>query len=425
VVNPAANNQFALVNCNPNDFNSDEWTKVEDEKTQEGWKLEGDTYGYITSFDTNNNQLSVKVYDDEANKWITATLTFTDENGIVVYPGPINDLTKFGIYGRVNYNGVIPPTWKIRITPANEQIEGYWGGVVCQIFTDGSFGKLCEIHGNLKDFTKDTTYQVIVFEDTNYNWRFDKDESSVFGMENATFGSWQNLDLTGVEVPNNTENEVTAETITPKDFLIQNYSPDAVENALQSLNGKRIVIFPVEANGGKVECDLTYQNNLVQLSNCDNSEYEVSLEKEIDENNYVHLTYNNTNDWDDFMIFYANDGIVCSYSLHYGDVNCLVDTSKIPASISDTDLQGDWKVSENDLKQWIPGTLTFNGGSLYYNGTKLADYSISENTIEFSNQASNFDAKNAIVIYELSPTEWLVQEITNDNDATLHIMQKQ
>ena len=420
VVNPAANNQFALVNCNPNDFNSDEWTKVEDEKTADGWKVEGDIQGYITSLDTNNNQISLKIYDDDLNKWITATLYFTDQNGVVVYPTPINDLTQFGIYGKINYDGEIPSDWKIRITPANEQVDGQWGGVICQINPDGSFGQRCEVHGDIEDFTKDTTYQVIVFEDQNYDWHWEANEPSVFGMENATFGSWQTIDLNN-ETANGTSQEVNTQ-VTPSDFVIQNYSQSAVDSALQSLNGKNVAILP---NTQKVSCEATYQNGELKLSDCSISDYDTTMRETTDDNGYIHLGFNNTSDWDDFLIFYANDGIVCGYSLHYGDVNCLVDTSKIPQAINDSDLQGDWKVSEHDLKQWIPGTFTFEDGSLGYNGTKLADYSIGDNAIDFSNQASNFDASRAIVLFELSPTEWLVQEISTDNDATLHVMQKQ
>ncbi len=96
----------------------------------------------------------------------------------------------------------IPPSLKIRITPDIEQIDGEWGGIVCAINPDGSFGDKCVLHGNIENFTQHHQYQIIVFEDKNNDWHYNKDEQAIFSIENANFGAWKSI-----AINNNTQIE--------------------------------------------------------------------------------------------------------------------------------------------------------------------------------------------------------------------------
>jgi len=93
----------------------------------------------------------------------------------------------------------IPENLKIRITPDVEQVEGDWGGIVCEVEEDGSFGKECVLHGNIENYNHDHIYQIIIFKDLNEDWRFDKSEEStvIWSINNATYNSWKIIDLHG------------------------------------------------------------------------------------------------------------------------------------------------------------------------------------------------------------------------------------
>lgn len=65
---------------------------------------------------------------------------------------------------------------KIRIVPENHWVEGDYNGIVCDISYSGVFGDRCILYAQESDFNSENNCQVIVFEDENYNWRFDKEE---------------------------------------------------------------------------------------------------------------------------------------------------------------------------------------------------------------------------------------------------------
>ena len=103
-----------------------------------------------------------------------------------------------------NYSNVIAGTveidnvtadMKIRITPDVEQIGGEWGGIVCQINNDGTFGDRCVLHGDVRNLTTAHTFQIDVFIDSNNNWHWDPDETEIFGYGNQTFDDLTSLSI--------------------------------------------------------------------------------------------------------------------------------------------------------------------------------------------------------------------------------------
>lgn len=103
------------------------------------------------------------------------------------------------ISGKVTFsNGTLSDDLKIRITPDVEQVSGDWGGIVCQINSDGSFGDKCVLHGDINNYNDQHQFQVIIFHDVNGNWHMDGEvdsESAIYGVENAPFGSWKNIEF--------------------------------------------------------------------------------------------------------------------------------------------------------------------------------------------------------------------------------------
>jgi len=91
----------------------------------------------------------------------------------------------------------IPKDLKIRITPDVEQVDGEWGGIVCKINPDGSFGDKCVLHGNIKNFNNQHQFQIIIFQDLNNDWRFNKDEENtvIWSEENAPYDSWKKIEI--------------------------------------------------------------------------------------------------------------------------------------------------------------------------------------------------------------------------------------
>ena len=82
------------------------------------------------------------------------------------------------VFGKVEGIDIDDKT-KIRIVPENHWIEGDYRGIVCDINdtdTIGLFGERCILYAEESDFNSETHCQVIVFEDKNHSWRFEKEE---------------------------------------------------------------------------------------------------------------------------------------------------------------------------------------------------------------------------------------------------------
>ncbi|WP_459897284.1 hypothetical protein [Desulfurobacterium crinifex] len=99
------------------------------------------------------------------------------------------------ISGRVTYNGTISDDLKIRITPDVEQIDGDWGGIVCQINSDGSFGDRCVLHGDINNYNDQHQFQIIIFHDVDGDWHWEPTEPDVHGIGNVSFGSWESIEF--------------------------------------------------------------------------------------------------------------------------------------------------------------------------------------------------------------------------------------
>jgi len=65
---------------------------------------------------------------------------------------------------------------KIRIVPDINWIEGGYDGIVCSIDANGEWGSNCILYANEEDFINSDQCQIIVFEDQNDSWRFEKEE---------------------------------------------------------------------------------------------------------------------------------------------------------------------------------------------------------------------------------------------------------
>jgi len=89
-----------------------------------------------------------------------------------------------------------PSVWssnlKIRITPDVEQIDGDWGGVVCTINQDGTFGDDCVLYGDIENYTADHTYQVEIFEDVDGDYRYEPYETNIWFTDNASLDEVKN-----------------------------------------------------------------------------------------------------------------------------------------------------------------------------------------------------------------------------------------
>ncbi len=87
---------------------------------------------------------------------------------------------------------------KIRIVPSNHWVEGDYNGIVCDLndagTTIGLFGERCVLYADENDFNSSNECQVIVFEDENYNWRFDKEEDDKVKL-NTTINCAQIKDI--------------------------------------------------------------------------------------------------------------------------------------------------------------------------------------------------------------------------------------
>jgi hypothetical protein len=100
------------------------------------------------------------------------------------------------ISGKVTfYNGTLSDDLKIRITPDVEQVDGDWGGIVCQINSDGTFGDKCVLHGDINNYNDQHQFQVVIFYDENDDWHWESTEPSVDVIEDVPFGSWENIEF--------------------------------------------------------------------------------------------------------------------------------------------------------------------------------------------------------------------------------------
>ena len=183
------------------------------------------------------------------------------------------------ISGKVTFED--PSIWnenlKIRITPDVEQVDGEWGGVVCTINQDGSFGDDCELHGNIENYTDNHTYQVVIFEDTDGDYRYDSGEPKILGT---------NSDLSLSDVKNITVPQITAKTLTfnsssqveaddniPETFVLETSSSsysvyinnfDTKNDKLKFPNGadiNSIAVVNTSSNDGEVELVYNFLND--------------------------------------------------------------------------------------------------------------------------------------------------------------------
>ncbi len=305
-----------------------------------------------------------------------------------------------------------PAEYKIRITPKVEQVEGEWGGVVCQINSDGSFGNQCFVHGNLANYTTSTTYQVIIFKDINDDWHFNPDEESeaVYGAENVTFDS-----LTNIQIDvNNSENP-------PSD----NYAIDitSFENFLQSIDGKRLFITSSDYDEqNQITVQEVYtcvvnpdlQNKQINFTDCygDEANPDFSLVY-WEENGYVYLRGADENSTVKNPLFILNSKIACIkefISDNEYHLSCIfnVDNPIIKQSQQDVKnaVLGLWKRYKVENNNEF-STLVDNGACIRFNSNNTLDYITQNNTESLNYQIQFYNMLNygAINVVTVSTTD--------------------
>jgi len=171
---------------------------------QDQFFIEQNGAGFVIPSDNPNDNIAYPVY-------FTKTIgQWTDENhknNSRDYQ-LISDLVS-GHFSFEDENGTAQPvpsnTW-VRITPEENQIEGYWNGINCKIDSHGNFGKACYIHSDeskmrsyfQSSYTK--TYQVIIYTEVNGDTHWGKGEPSNGHLKvsdgkdpfNVKYGVWNN-----------------------------------------------------------------------------------------------------------------------------------------------------------------------------------------------------------------------------------------
>ena len=95
---------------------------------------------------------------------------------------------------------------KIRIVPDINWIEGNYDGIVCDLNGSGYWGDRCVLHTNEKDFMQSNQCQLVIFEDSNDSWRWEKEETSIFYAEKSCseiIGKYTELDISNTQYTDN------------------------------------------------------------------------------------------------------------------------------------------------------------------------------------------------------------------------------
>ena len=60
---------------------------------------------------------------------------------------------------------------------------------------DGTFGDDCVLYGDIENYTADHTYQVVIFEDADGDYRYDSDESGIWGVNDVSLDEVKNINV--------------------------------------------------------------------------------------------------------------------------------------------------------------------------------------------------------------------------------------
>ncbi|WP_456382048.1 hypothetical protein [Persephonella sp.] len=277
-------------------------------------------------------------------------------------PEDLRDL----VYGKV-INGSLTPDTKVRIVP-DANWQGDYDGIVCSVNpSNGEFGPACKLYTDRNLFKTSQQCQVIVFEDLNDSWKFEKEEEYT-----VKFGADISCSIISnfiIDIGNN--------SAYPADSGIQTgaVSITDFEDFVTAANNKNIYLLAGEFQIRQLSADTT--NKLIRFSEFtfDNYTEPAFTLTYWEENGTVYVRdINGSPDVKNPATFKYQDKILCIEE--YGVVSdtsyihsCIVNPSQTPiveqgASTVENTIEGTWIEYRLSGEQGL--CLRFENGTVYF-----------------------------------------------------------
>ncbi|WP_457624073.1 hypothetical protein [Persephonella sp.] len=279
---------------------------------------------------------------------------------------PTQDLRDL-VYGKI-INGELTSDTKIRIVPDANWQEGNYNGIVCSVnLSNGEFGPACKLYTDRNLFETSQQCQIVVFEDLNDSWRFEKEEEYT-----VKFGADISCSIISnfiIDIGNN--------SAYPADSGIQTgaVSITDFENFVTAANNKNIYLLAGEFQIRQLSADTT--NKLIRFSEFtfDNYTEPAFTLTYWEENGTVYVRdINGSPDVKNPATFKYEDKILCIEE--YGVVSdtsyihsCIVNPSQTPiveqgASTVENTIEGTWIEYRLSGEQGL--CLRFENGTVYF-----------------------------------------------------------